>query len=244
MATLEENINRVVADFDSIKSAIESRNIEVGNAKTSEYADMIRQIKDDSVLQALLNKSITEVTISGDTGSIGNYAFYACKNLSKVEILEGVTEICGDAFNECRELNKISFPSSLRNISGGATFAFCGFTEIVLPEGVQSLGNYTFRSCGNLTKVYLPSSLTSVGIRIFQYCIKITEIVLGDNFNCNLRGLIDSTNLTVQSMVNMFTALADRTGQDSYTLELGSTNLAKLTVEQKAIAINKNWILA
>ena len=232
--------------YTKIAEFIRAKNGTENKYKPSEMVNAIDDIisKNSDILSSVIDKSITEITIPGSVSSIGNYAFYACKNLSKVEILEGVTEICGDAFNECRELNQISFPSSLRNISGGAAFAFCGFTEIVLPEGVQSLGNYTFRSCSNLTKVYLPSSLTSVGTRIFQYCIKITEIVLGDNFNCNLRGLIDSTNLTVQSMVNMFTALTDRTGQDSYTLELGSTNLAKLTDEQKAIAIDKNWILA
>ena len=45
-------------------------------------------------------------------------------------------------------------------------------------------------------------------------------------------------------MLNMFTALKDLTGEISQTLTLGSNNLAKLTEEQKAIATNKNWVLA
>jgi hypothetical protein len=42
----------------------------------------------------------------------------------------------------------------------------------------------------------------------------------------------------------MLEALADRTGETAYTLTIGATNLNKLTAEQKAIAIGKNWNLA
>ena len=45
-------------------------------------------------------------------------------------------------------------------------------------------------------------------------------------------------------MVAMFNSLKDLTGDTAKTLTLGSTNLAKLTAEQKAIATNKNWTLA
>lgn len=38
-------------------------------------------------------------------------------------------------------------------------------------------------------------------------------------------------------------ALKDLTGETSKTLSLGTTNLDKLTDEQKAIATAKNWIL-
>ena len=53
-----------------------------------------------------------------------------------------------------------------------------------------------------------------------------------------------TTKLTVDSMVGIFNNLKDLTGETAKTLTLGSTNLAKLTDEQKAIAINKNWTLA
>ena len=53
-----------------------------------------------------------------------------------------------------------------------------------------------------------------------------------------------SNNHTVDSMVAMFNSLKNLTGETAKTLTLGSTNLAKLTAEQKAIATNKNWTLA
>ena len=45
-------------------------------------------------------------------------------------------------------------------------------------------------------------------------------------------------------MVAMFNSLKDLTGETTKTLTLGSTNLAKLSDEQKEIATSKNWTLA
>lgn len=49
-------------------------------------------------------------------------------------------------------------------------------------------------------------------------------------------------NLTVTSLLSILNGLTNTT--ESKTLTLGSTNLAKLTDEQKAIATNKGWTLA
>jgi hypothetical protein len=46
------------------------------------------------------------------------------------------------------------------------------------------------------------------------------------------------------SLLNILNALCDLTGQTSLTCTLGSTNLARLTDTEKAIATGKNWTLA
>lgn len=53
--------------------------------------------------------------------------------------------------------------------------------------------------------------------------------------------LSSSTKLTVESLMNVINQAATVTGK---TMTLGSTNLAKLTDEQKAVATNKGWTLA
>lgn len=73
---------------------------------------------------------------------------------------------------------------------------------------------------------------------------KLTNVTLGDGFNCNGLDLSPSTKYSVDTIVSMLIALADRTGQTAYTLKLGAKNLAKLSDEQKAIATDKNWTLA
>ena len=49
--------------------------------------------------------------------------------------------------------------------------------------------------------------------------------------------------LDIDSLISIINALDDLTGQDSKTLTLGSNNLWKLSSDQIAIAINKNWMV-
>lgn len=50
--------------------------------------------------------------------------------------------------------------------------------------------------------------------------------------------------LSAQSLARVLDQLVDYTGRESHTLTLGSELLSRLTDEQKAIATNKNWVLA
>ena len=59
--------------------------------------------------------------------------------------------------------------------------------------------------------------------------------------NGNTGGLHWFKHLTVESLMSIINALADRTGMDSDTLSLGSAHLAKLTPEQIKVATDKNW---
>ena len=57
---------------------------------------------------------------------------------------------------------------------------------------------------------------------------------------------LNSTNYTVNTFVSLFNCLYDYASEGTsanYTLNLGSTNLAKLTDEQIAIATNKGWTI-
>ena len=58
----------------------------------------------------------------------------------------------------------------------------------------------------------------------------------------NVSFIIDRANkLSIQSLVNLFNCLSDRNGQSQLTVNIGSTNIAKLSSSQIAIATNKNW---
>ena len=56
--------------------------------------------------------------------------------------------------------------------------------------------------------------------------------------------LSNSTLLSESELVKILNNLSDLTNSSSQTLTLGTTLLAKLTDEEKAIATNKNWTLA
>ena len=98
MATLSENINQAISDFDGIKNAIEDRGVEVTNGtRTSDYPDLIRDILNlqdilahDEIYTVKGSASIAEALSAGtyrinagslssleldmpDNASIGNY---------------------------------------------------------------------------------------------------------------------------------------------------------------------------
>jgi len=176
--------------------------------------------------------------------SIGGAAFQNCSSLTTINLPDSLTSIGGYAFQNCSSLTTINLPDSLTSI-GDTAFAYCSsLTSISLPDSLTSIGNWVFQNCSSLTTINLPDSLTSIGNWVFQNCSSLENVTIGNGFNCNNLNLSSSTRYSVETMVSWFNALADRTGQSSFKLTIGSTNLNKLTAEQKAIATNKNWTLA
>jgi len=89
---------------------------------------------------------------------------------------------------------------------------------------------------------------TSSSSYTFQYDYSLMNITFGENnrnkmnySNYSPIYFANSPLLTVESILNIFDALAD--GVTNKTLQLGSENLNKLTAEEKAIATNKGWTL-
>ena len=109
---------------------------------------------------------------------------------------------------------------------------------------VSRIGAYAFRSCSSLTNVTIPNSVANVESDAFLNCINLENVTFEEDFQCSGLNLSASTKFSVDTMIAMFNALADRTGSSAYTLTLGNTNLAKLNNEQIAIATEKNWTLA
>lgn len=118
-------------------------------------------------------------------------------------------------------------------------------TECRLLSGCNRIQSGGFSYCTSLTTIYLAKSLNLLaGSNQFLGSNNLEFVTFEDGFNLNKLNLSYSTKYSVVTIVNMLTALADRTGLTAYTLTLGSTNLKKLTEEQIAIATSKNWTLA
>lgn len=182
-------------------------------------ADKYKQQSD--LYESVLTGTVTEFVVPNSWTKIRQGAFNACTSLASITISNSVTSIESGAFSSCVRLTSIDIPTSVLAIKGSA-----------------------FYGCVALTDITIPNAVTIISAGVFTNCSKLTNVTLGDNFNCNGLDLSSSTKYSVDTIVAMFTALADRTGQTAYTLTLGATNLAKLSDEQKAIATDKNWTLA
>ena len=83
MATIEENINRVIADFDSIATVLNDNGVETKNLTTSQYAEQINEIlntggttitledADDGVIITATNRNGDTTTATIDNGQEG-----------------------------------------------------------------------------------------------------------------------------------------------------------------------------
>lgn len=91
------------------------------------------------------------------------------KDVVKVRIQEGVTEISQVAFWCCEDLKSVIIPDSVTSI-GEWAFASCtSLTSVAIPDSVTSIGSDAFRGCTSLTSVTIPDSIrpSRIGRRAF-----------------------------------------------------------------------------
>ncbi len=138
---------------------------------------------------AFREKSITSVVFGQYVESIGNYAFYSCRSLSKLDFSKSSVKTIGDyAFTVCKSLESIEFPESLESIGYGAFSAYTdgyygsyvasSLKSVKFGGGLKSIESYAFYENRALNTVkFTGDALTSIGYRSF-YNTDITELDL------------------------------------------------------------------
>ena len=163
-------------------------------------------------------------------------------------------------FNGCTNLKTfkpINFPN-VKWTNCSYMFQNCSaLTEVELDTSECTKMYHMFYSCPSLKTVILSSAKSITGSNntttlkalINSSCTALENfIITEENTTVASIDLHYSTNLTVESMLSIFNSLKARSSVPSSSsnqgvVNLGSTNLAKLTEEQKAIATNKKWLL-
>lgn len=155
-----------------------------------------------------LNTSIKAVKIENGVTSIGNGAFYCCRNLTSVVIPDSISKMGCYIFYGCSKLNTVGPIGSGCNIEfgwteeipdnsfctgydiisvilpdgltriGGNAFACCDFSSILIPDSVTSIGEYAFYSCDSLMNVDLPKGLSTIDIGTFIYCDNLRSVTI------------------------------------------------------------------
>lgn len=86
--------------------------------------------------------------------------------------------------------------------------------------------------------------MSLVGYKTLEF-VKANNICVFDGLNVNMSFRSPGTYISFKksTLIALLNGLADRTGQESLVMNMGATNLAKLTEEDIAIATNKNWTI-
>ena len=234
--TITENVNQAVQDFDNIKQAIIDKGIEIPNGTpTSEYADKIGTIKSNGL----------------DTSTVTDFSYFGKNNrFGTGEILTGLNTKSGTNFNgmfsNCTNLTTIPQLDTSNGTSFSGMFDNCSNLTTILQLNTSkgTFFSMMFNNFRSLTTIELTSFVSSDNI--FYNCSALENLTITGTItvNNNYLNLSYSPKLTVDSLMSVINALADNTGKTTYTVTLGATNLAKLTDEQKQIAIDKNYTLA
>ena len=191
-----------------------------------------------------------------DTSNVTNMnsMFYYCDNLLTIPQLDtsNVTNM-SSMFYYCSKLVTIPQLNTSKVTNMGYMFNSCS-NLITIPQldtsKVTNMGGM-FSSCTKLKSIpLLDCSKVEVTGSMFNPSYYGDQIYLTDlgGFK-NLKVDLDirkAPNLTVQSLMNVINNLYDFRANGSTTtrtLKLGTTNLNKLTDEQKAVATNKGWSL-
>lgn len=92
------------------------------------------------------NKELTRVVLPAGLTEISSYAFAGCTSLESVVLPENLKVIGDFAFLNCSALEQIDFPDGLTSI-GYAAFNASGLTSIDLPASIALIGNSAFGFC-------------------------------------------------------------------------------------------------
>ena len=118
--------------------------------------------------------SVQRVVIEDGVTTIGNYAFYECKNLATASIPNSVVRIGNNAFYYCA-ISTIALPAELQEV-GGYAFAFTDLTSVKLPDTVTAVGNGAFCQCYVLKSAYLPDNLEAIPNYCFSACPELRTV--------------------------------------------------------------------
>ncbi len=123
------------------------------------------------------HQAIRFVVIGEGVTSVGNSAFWKCKNLVSVSLPSTLRSIGKWAFMECESLEHIPLPDGLEKI-GGLAFAESGLVDIDIPGGVSFYDEGQFRNCPSLKHVRLKDGVTEVADYMFIGSEALSEVVL------------------------------------------------------------------
>ena len=167
--------------------------------------------------------SSSSITIPDSVTNIGDFAFYNCKSLYRIDVSSENTNFSsenGVLFNKDKtEIvrypakntdTSYSIPDSVTIIDDGAFEGCTSLTSITIPDDVTSIGDYAFYECKSLENITIGNGVTIVGDYAFYCCNSLTSITIPDSVtSIGNRAFYECTSLENVKIGNGVTSVGD-----------------------------------
>ncbi len=158
----------------------------VGTAITSlELPDSVITIGEKAFYNC---KNLTSVVLSDSVVTIGAYAFRGCINLENFVFGKNVetigTWVFGDGYGDGSGANKIKsieLPDSVKSIGDKAFYYSKNLESIKLSANLESIGESAFEGCTLLREVEIPEKVTRIGKKAFHMCWRLEKANIPDS---------------------------------------------------------------
>lgn len=221
---------------------------EYSPAPWSGYADSIRAVV---VTQGVTNvgnfaffalKQLTSVTLPTSVSKIGGWAFYGCERLQLLDLGTGVQEIGRSAFEQCYALTGVRLPASLHTLRYQAFYRCEGLVSITIPAGVTTFEAATFAYCTGLQNAKVLASVNELPRRTFYGCEALVSVSLapaitevGVNAYYDCEQLKETKHDAVDGDVSVSNSSTVKTENGSVTTQNSYTQTGSSTITSQTV---------
>lgn len=156
-------------------------------------------------------------------------------NLKYVVIESGVTSVGNYAFYECRQLETITFPNTLKRIGDYSFQCLDSLTTAQLPDSLESVGRYAFNQT-HLTSVYLGENVTTISEGAFSGGFDLQSVTISGK---NLRNIGKNAFSSCQELVSV-TFSEDANYRIEDDMFSGCCSLSSVTIPNGVTGIGRN----
>jgi len=170
-----EELERV--EFDALSSSLGAHSFEAcGNLETVVAHPGSQYTINDYTFAYCYKLKIVVLQDEVNCKSIGERAFYYCRELPEIQIPNAVLIIKQEAFAGCESLTTIDLPSDLGTIGDNA-FALCYLLDnVVIPPFVTNIGVRAFYNCRSIKSLDFPKGLRTISNGVCEHCTSLAHV--------------------------------------------------------------------